>query len=209
MKHPNKGMSAVKVPQRRPELMETKETNGIFMRYWNVYNCSGEISCWINHWVYSCLWNPFHLPEATRSDIPPALPRLPNTQRRQHTADFMHMLSEVDRFWMGCWNGGQPSWVRHWDLWARRQALLWKRAFSSERNERANVSQVGFIKPRPGTWVRTVDNYRVPKGGSRATLTRSHGADEHTCAKHGNNLKKIHAVHKLYIFTCASHCYNL
>lgn len=77
---------------------------------------------------------------------------------------------------------GQPSWVRHWDLWAGRQALLWKRDFSLERNERANASQVGFIKPRPGTRVRTVDNYRVPKGGSGATLTRSRGADEHTHA---------------------------
>lgn len=99
-------MSAVKVAQHCPELMEKKETNGIFMRYWNVYSCSGEISCWINHWMYSCLWNPFHAPEATRSDIPPALPRLLNAQRHEHTADSMHMLSEVDRFWMGCWNGG-------------------------------------------------------------------------------------------------------
>lgn len=94
MKHPNKGMSAVKVPQRCPELMEKKEMNGIFMRYWNVYSCSGEISCWINHWMYSCLWNLFNAPEATRSDIPPALPRLLNAQRRKHTVDFIHMLSE-------------------------------------------------------------------------------------------------------------------
>lgn len=128
MKDPNEGMSAVKVPQRCPELMEKKEMNGIFMRYWNVYSCSGEISCWINHWMYSCLWNLFHAPEATRSDIPPTLPRLLNAQRRKHTVDFIHMLSEVDRFWMGCRNG-QPSWVHHWDLGARRQALLWKTRF--------------------------------------------------------------------------------
>lgn len=45
MKHPNKGMSAVEVLQCCTELMEKKEMNGIFMRYWNVYSYSGEISC--------------------------------------------------------------------------------------------------------------------------------------------------------------------
>lgn len=28
-----------------------------------MYTVCGEISCWINHSMYSCLWNPFHVPE--------------------------------------------------------------------------------------------------------------------------------------------------
>lgn len=120
---------------------------------------------------------------------------IPFMRQRQHALTFHRpslACSTHCRFHahaLGGWqvlNGllkrGQPSWVRHWDLRARRQALLWKHDFSLERNERANASQVGFIKPRPGTRVRTVDNYRVPKGGSGATLTRSRGADEHTHA---------------------------
>ena len=47
------------------------------------------------------------------------------------------------------------------------QALLWQQDFSLERNECANVLQVGFIKLRPGTLVLALHNYHVTKPGSR------------------------------------------
>lgn len=46
------------------------------------------------------------------------------------------------------------------------QALLWQQQFSLERNECANVLQVGFIKVRPGTVVLARYNYHVTKAGS-------------------------------------------
>lgn len=70
-----------------------------------MYTVCGEISSWINHLMYSCLWNPFHMPEgfmteATRSDIPraspPPSPRLfagrnDETTRTCTNTDFTHM----------------------------------------------------------------------------------------------------------------------
>lgn len=53
------------------------------------------------------------------------------------------------------------------------RALLWQQDFSLERNECANVSQVGFIKLRPGTRVLTLDNQHVTKPGSGEMLTYS------------------------------------
>lgn len=49
------------------------------------------------------------------------------------------------------------------------RALLWQQDFSSERNECANVLQVGFIKLRPGTFVLALHNYCVTKPWIPAT----------------------------------------
>lgn len=60
------------------------------------------------------------------------------------------------------------------------QALLWQQDFSLERNECANVLQVGFIKQRPGTLVLALHNYHVTKPGSREMLRSSITVDGHT-----------------------------
>lgn len=68
------------------------------------------------------------------------------------------------------------------------QALLWQQDFSLERNECANVLQVGFIKLRPGTLVLALHNYHVTKPGSRETLTYSYTA--------ATQQMSIHTLHK-------------
>lgn len=68
------------------------------------------------------------------------------------------------------------------------QALLWQQDFSLERNECANVLQVGFIKLRPGTLVLALHNYHVTKPGSRETLTCSHTT--------ATQQMSIHTTHK-------------
>lgn len=82
------------------------------------------------------------------------------------------------------------------------QALLWQQGFSLERNECANVSQVGFIKLRPGTLVLTLDNYHVTKPGSREMLTYSSTADEQT--QNAQNMEMETNVYIQTYFTCAS-----
>lgn len=62
----------------------------------------------------------------------------------------------------------------------RAQALLWQQDFSLERNERANVLQVGFIKLRPGTLVLALHNYHVTKPGRGEMLTFGDSGDEET-----------------------------
>lgn len=66
------------------------------------------------------------------------------------------------------------------------KALLWQQDFSLERNECANVLQVGFIKLRPGTLVLALHNYHVTKAGSRGMLTFSYVVDEHAPKKRTN-----------------------
>lgn len=64
------------------------------------------------------------------------------------------------------------------ELQTSTEALLWQQDFSLERNECANVLQVGFIKLRPGTLVLALHNYNVTKPGSIEMLTYSHTVDE-------------------------------
>lgn len=60
-----------------------------------------------------------------------------------------------------------------------------------ERNECANVLQVGFIKLRPGTLVLALHNYHVTKPGSREMLTYSCTVDEHTHAQKNEKGKNV------------------
>lgn len=74
------------------------------------------------------------------------------------------------------------------------QALLWQQDFSLERNERANVLQVGFIKLRPGTLVVALHNYHVTKPGNRELQTYTYnveGFNPHACTHTTGKWKNI------------------
>lgn len=147
----------------------------------------GEISRRINHSTCSCLWNLFHVPEgflteATRPDIPSAPLRLlalsetwkcvrTKLQKHTHThtqnalksrRQVLNGLTELIRSHLGytikiC-NAAEPQpFTRH--------RLCFGNGISSlERNECANVPQVGFIiKQGAGTPVLTPDNSNVPR----------------------------------------------
>lgn len=77
-------------------------------------------------------------------------------------------------------NERQPSWAHSFGFVTQQSCtlppgsgfffflfLFWQQPSSSERNNRANVLQVGFIRVRPGTLVLALHNYHVTKRRER------------------------------------------